>query len=428
MVHLSMSGIATYASPVRIWLTQTLSRQAMLAWGVVGFGLFFVVYQKVVLLQWDFAVYYTAAKALAEGGAPYDPSHLLSVAKEEGGNPYGGLPFLYMPLFARLLYPLTWLSFLDAAWVWFCLKCLALEFILAATVFLIPLPRTLWSWGLLHGAALGFAPFSHDLTTGNIAIFEFAFLMGFFWAWRSGYAWLAGAALLVFSIPKGFPLLWGVYPYALRQKRLLGWIGGWIGVGVGLACLDWHSTSQWWAFYRGPEWAMLWDDMVQGYFNCSSTSVILRIFTETYLTHPLLPFPAVTPVLIPLIPVSILALMAWAVQKESQREGFYPTQASVIALLLPGFLLLPPRLAGYSLSVVYFTLIYCVVSAWRGKRWGVFALIGLGMGLIQIHLPPDHLPLGWPQLLIDKDFWGLLILFFTAWILSRAPQKSKSAP
>jgi hypothetical protein len=71
--------------------------------------------------QWDFKIYYYAAKAHAAGLNPYDTNALSDVAHEPVG-----LPYTYPPFTLYLFYPLTFMALNKASWLFLTVKCFLL--------------------------------------------------------------------------------------------------------------------------------------------------------------------------------------------------------------------------------------------------------------------------------------------------------------
>lgn len=195
----------------------------------------------------DFDAYYQAAVRLAETGSPYAPETLIG---QFDLGPVAGL-FVYSPVPAQLVAPLTALDQATATQVWF----LGRASLLAATCLLIPAPMrvrlTVFALAVLS------MPVLRDLVLGNVSsivtfltVVAWRFLdrplagiavagslflrptMGLFllwWLarvrWRPALAVIVGVALIgLVSVA-----LIGVGPY-LDYVRLLGNIGAVTGV------------------------------------------------------------------------------------------------------------------------------------------------------------------------------------------------------
>src|SRR5271157_4799144 len=73
-------------------------------------------------IQWDFDVFYYAAKAHSAGLNPYDPSQLRELAGVESWDPRSFV-FAYLPISIFLFKPFTWLSLEHASYTYFLIKC-----------------------------------------------------------------------------------------------------------------------------------------------------------------------------------------------------------------------------------------------------------------------------------------------------------------
>ncbi len=392
---------------------QPLSPYAKTIAFLLGFGVLFLGYCDSVRRQWDFPVYYLASAALWDGENPYDPDTLTTISHSIDGAGYGGLPYLYPPLMARVLYPLSRLPYFPASFLWLVLKCLALESVLFSILTLLRVRFNVVSLFLIHLAALLYRPIGLDMSAGNIAILEAALILGALTAWRGSRYGPAGALMVLGGSLKGSSLLLTLYPLHLRDKPFLRALGcSAIALGA-LLLIDFPALLQCVRFFHSHEWQLLWDEQVQSFYNCSSTTVILRTFSETYFAEPLWNSPAITIALIPLFPISVFAAACFGIHRFKQRNPFNKTDSTVLSLLLCAVLLIPPRLAGYTLVWTLFPAVCIITTSFRQRHWGALTLSLIGIGLLQSSLPPNHIPPGISQLLIDKDFFGLFLLFLS---------------
>ncbi|HQP97082.1 MAG TPA: hypothetical protein PLY86_01390, partial [bacterium] len=149
----------------------------------------------------------------------------------------------------------------------------------------------------------------------------------------------------------------------------------------------------------------------QGYYNLSAVTVLQHIFGQTYIMEPILPISWIPPFFSPLFAIVVIVLTAWAIARAEQRLDCSPLDHSILSLVLLTALLLPPRLAGYSLAWTIFPLVSlaCLFMTCRDRILGL--LLVVGFALIQLHVRPSHVPPGIAQLLIDHCFFGLLFLY-----------------
>ena len=383
---------------------------------LAGFTLFFIEFSKGVHLQWDFVIYYLAAYTLSIGGDIYDKDVLMQVSDSINDLEYGGLPYLYLPIFARALFPLSFLSYFNASFVWIILKCLALEVTIFGTLFLLQRTPTLLNMILLHAAAFMFAPFGVDMYTGNIGILESTMALCFFAAWKKRREWCAVFMLICSGMTKGLPLILALYPYYLREWPFLKKIAVALGVFGSFFIIDYSTTKMWLAFYQSPKWLLFWDELVQGYYNCAYTSAILRVFSETYFTQPLIDIPGLSVILLPIFPMTIVLMTAYAIHRKRQEEGGEAVDPTIVALLMSGVVLISPRMAEYSLSWSFFPLCTVFFLIIKEKRIVPLVLTLGAIVLFQIYVLPEHVKPGWQQLLIDKIFYGQILLYVSLWL------------
>lgn len=398
---------------------------------LIGFGIVFSIYSGCVNRQWDFPVYYLASHALYSHQNPYDPAVLQSLADSMEEVGYGGgLPYLYPPHLARLGYPFTKIPFFASAFLWMTLKCIALEFMLFLSLILLRIPLHPLSLLLAHGVAIFYRPIALDFNAGNIATLEAALILAGLTAWYlQRYAWAGGLTIAGCSL-KGSSILILLYPLHLRDRNLLKTLII-FSVAFGfLIIMDWKALLQFISFFRSPMWNQIWDEQVQSFYNCSSVTVILRTFSETYFADPLINIPILSSILIPFFPVVVFLGMAYLIHRDQQRKDYCQTDGLILSLILCGILLLPPRLAGYTLIWTVYPIMQMGYFCWIHKKIHPFILLFIGVMLIQLNIPPNHIPPGITQILIDKDFFGLLFLFVTStWLVfSRIKQSGNSKP
>ena len=183
-------GIAVLASTMALWAGQSPG------WG------------------YDFRAYFDAGERLLATGTPYQ-SDTLNGAFRPGP---GGL-YLYSPIPAILVVPLTSLGFDSANLLWLLLRfCL-----LGLACALMPVPRSI-RLAILGVAALS-APVMYDLNLGNVSLIV-TFLAVVCWRWLDGpIGGLALAASLTIRTTMAVIAAWWVLR---RQWRAVAWtvIGG----------------------------------------------------------------------------------------------------------------------------------------------------------------------------------------------------------
>lgn len=385
---------------------------------VAGFGILIYCFSDCVKREWDFAVYYLASIAIWQGDSPYSSQTLSGIAETIDDVGYGGLPYLYPPHLARILWPVSLLDYYTASFVWIVFKCLALECIIVLTIRLMKIPLCLQTFILIHITAIYFRPVGLDFNSGNVATFETLLILSGLAGWACSKYVQTGFSLFLGGSLKGSLLLLFLYPLHLRDTMLLKSLIAPVLCFLLYTIMDASAFLHWIEFFRGHTWAQMWDEQIQSFYNCSSTTVILRTFCETYFAEPIFHFPPIAYLLIPLFPVSVFALMGYVIQRYQQCTGFDKTDPAILSVLLFGLLLLPPRLAGYSLVMMFFPTIQTLYAGFVSRNWFALVCSSTGFCLLQMNLPPNHIPAGFSQLLIDKDFFALLLFFIaSAYIL-----------
>ena len=384
--------------------------------GLLGFAAIFWRYQELVNLQWDFGAYYVAGKALLAGGNPYDPDSLKQAGQLITDADYHGLLFLYPPLFLRILTPLFYLDLFTASFVWFTLKCMTVQIMLLASLKLMRARVSILSLGLMNFAALTFHPIGLDFAAGNVAVFEGTLVLSGLWAWSTNRKGLAAALITLGSFMKISPFLLALYPLHRRNKRFLVSLAICIASLAILAALDWRMTAHYFAFTQSDAVVYHWDEQVQSVYNISLTSFILRTFAHTYFYQPLIDAAWLVPILTPLAPVLIFLALIVSVRKHEHADRSHNSPTLFCALLL-AVLLVPPRLAGYTLCWTLFPCAHLLIQSWNQKHWSALVLTISGIFLLQWYFPPSQIKPGLGQLLVDSELLGLLSLYISACLL-----------
>jgi hypothetical protein len=171
----------------------------------------------------DFRGYYAAARAVLEGGDPYDyrvvSKVLLRVTGEMGNNPY-----YYPPWFCLMTVPLALLPYQTARLVWIALNMVF--YWVGARIALDVLGWPLRGWRrwlvVLSGAYLFFWL---SMRPEQVGTFLFLMAVLSLWGYQRDMPWLAGAALaLTLTKPN---VAWLAAPcvglYYLRHQRRAAW-------------------------------------------------------------------------------------------------------------------------------------------------------------------------------------------------------------
>ena len=322
----------------------------VVALGLVVLGLAVQVFVNSSGFGYDFRAYDGAARRIAGGEALYLPG---TVEAYRDGR-YEGL-YLYPPVLAIALIPLTVLSQADATLAWLVIRVGLL------VVGCLALPV---SWrtraAVLGVAGLSF-PVLFDLNLGNVSIVVFA-LCAAAWRWLdSPIAALAHAALIALRFPFGiFALTWLVQ----LRLRALAWTiaAGLVLIVVGLPVVGVSSYAEYLLILRGLP------DISTGPHNLSFKSMALVAGLPDALAALALP-------------VGYLLGLASIIFAARRRDASTALVVTATATLVVAPFIHP-----------HYLVLLLLPSAWlmdRGRWWG-FALPLLGW------LPEFVLPLAGP--------------------------------
>jgi alpha-1,2-mannosyltransferase len=377
----------------------------------------------------DFAVYYAAARSIRDGASVYAPA----LAWVDAGytvhapapDPLGGVsPYVYPPIFAVELIPLTFLPLPVATVIWsaFTMACL-----LAAAYLLV---------GLLFPGASGWAKLVAVLMLGAIITFFqparstlyfgqadalllllmtlglAAFARG---RDRSAALWLAAA--IAIKPAAGFLLLFFLWKRAYRAAALAAAVGGLL-VLAPFAFLGPQAAVD--AFRVVTYWSSA--SFAVSVINQAPYGLLLRLFTSNPFTVPMLDAPFLATVLRVGVVLATLLLLALTIRRS---RAVAPAQlAFEYGLVIIGMLLAGPLSENF--HYVYLALPLVVTGAvlftgapgWARLACAAALLLVLGYlslpGLTTIsHGFYEHYtsPLVWPRsLFTGAHLYGLVAL------------------
>lgn len=170
--------------------------------------------------QWDFRLYYYAAKAFSLGLNPYDPTNVGAMAGSGEVQTF----YMYYPLSIFLLKPFALLSFEQARFVFVLLKCAALMylFFLWQVKFMNDRLDPLFLIFCLFGFN---AALSLDLKSGNVSLLEQALIWTALLAFVRDKITLFCAFIGLASVFKLTPLLFGglllLHPRPINKRPIL---------------------------------------------------------------------------------------------------------------------------------------------------------------------------------------------------------------
>ncbi|HEX8995562.1 MAG TPA: glycosyltransferase family 87 protein [Ktedonobacterales bacterium] len=226
---------------VGLWLV------ILIVWGV-WFKIMTVLAGMAPTHALDFDVYYAAAQALRfdHSANIYDIATLLHAGHVHGLCSYAAPalpPYLYPPLLAIALEPLTLLPCASAAivWLYFNATLWAAATLLLADVLAMRWPgRRLEATALMSIVSLCFWHAYYGAQLGQVHLIVLAGIVLAMWLVERGRPGLAGGALAVVMIIKLFPALLVVY-YLLRGRfRVLGGVAI-VGAVLVVIMLVWSS-------------------------------------------------------------------------------------------------------------------------------------------------------------------------------------------
>jgi hypothetical protein len=165
----------------------------------------------------DFTVFYRAAETVAEGGDPYDPANTGLVRR----------PFLYPPVFAVLMVPLTWVGYGAAVIIWYILNAWMLVLSVLLCVLIVRDGRervSAWVWVIPALMTMRVLDSNFQCGQANVPVMFLLFL-GLYMLRRKRDTW-AGVFVSAAAVVKLTPLIFLAY---FAYKRL------WRALAAGIA-------------------------------------------------------------------------------------------------------------------------------------------------------------------------------------------------
>lgn len=195
---------------------------------------------------YDFEAYYAAAEALRywHGSEIFSATTLLHVSAQYGNcHPYGNLGYVYPPLLAMMLEPLTLLPCASAAVIWMLVNAalwVVVTFLLWSVIASRWRTARLESLTLASVVSFCFWPMAAGLFLGQAHILVLASMMVAIWLAEREHDWLAGAALAFGVMIKFFPVVIILYFLVRGRYRV---VGGAIIAGIVLILvMAWASS------------------------------------------------------------------------------------------------------------------------------------------------------------------------------------------
>ena len=195
--------------------------------------------------QWDFEIYYQAARAHAQGQNPYD----AAVIAQWAGKPIA-MHYVYSPLTLGLFRGFALLSLKHAMQLYATLKFLAL----CGLLFIWQryfLPKDVYRPLFLISAIYVYQmTIFKDFLAGNISLFEQLLLWLGLLALRKQKPWFFVAAVILASFFKLIPLLWlGILLFEKGSGRFWQVLAGGLSFGLTVAVSAFYQPTLWHNFF-----------------------------------------------------------------------------------------------------------------------------------------------------------------------------------
>lgn len=183
----------------------------------------------------DFRAYYDAAIRYVATGSPYQPTTMLSHYRPGPAGLY-----LYTPVLALLVVPLTWLGPAAATLTWLFIRL----GLLALTCALMPVPR--WVKVATLAVAVVSAEFLYDLNLGNVSLIV-TFFAVVCWRWLDKP--ISGVAVAASVMIRPAMGLIGVWWLVRRRWQPISWaVMG--GAAIIVATLPFVGVTPWFQYLR----------------------------------------------------------------------------------------------------------------------------------------------------------------------------------
>jgi Protein of unknown function (DUF2029). len=349
---------------------------------------------KVIAAQWDFEVYYYAARALRAGLDPYSTQSVTKVA----GKPMP-LPFVYPPAFLTLFAPFASLSLAVAKSVYLGAKLASLAGLLVIWGCFCRSSRE--TFILLVMVLLGFsATIFSDLYAGNITCFEQLLVWLGIAALLTGRRTLFAVLIPVAAVPKVLPMalvLLLLFEGRKAIRPLLLSAGVFLAIqGISLAVSP-AQTARFFSLARALD--------ERGHAAPSSLALLRDIVGSTF--RPWVPL-----VLYLVIAACILGVFGFWFLRLRKSETWEKAPWFLLSGALLSYLLIIPRLKNYGFVLVVPVAAWLLARAKRGT---------LLMGTLLLCLSTTS-PL--PAAVVPRSqFWPLLweynalLCVFALWLL-----------
>lgn len=377
----------------------------VLCLAVVAYAAVFVagIARNVDQQQWDFAVYYYAAKAHLAGADPYDPKAVSAVA----GRPV--LEFRYPPIMLWTIRPLAWMDFGTAYLIFLGLKCaLVVALVLLwSRRFLDDEDRSLFVLFCL--VAFG-GTLALDVQVGNCLVIEQVLVwLAFDQYLRRRYVAFSLLILLVASV-RLFPLAFALLLVFTRPRRW-GCFAGTLAAFAGTLGVSYLADRELFlAFVQAAGGGAA----EPGRFNNPCNAALVRDLLD-YLhsaSGVALP-PAAAWALLGPVAVGVAAGTWWALRRIEASPATLHTEKLKLYLVCLAYALVMPRFKSYYYILL---IVPAYVLFWRIARRDAAAAIAMMLALSATRtiLPPSFV-WDYHQLLVAWVVWLLYLWELPAW-------------
>jgi hypothetical protein len=389
-----------------------LSRSRILAGTVVAVCLAVFILQTIsfaFLWDTDSPSYYIAAQGLRRHVNIYDDRAFQELGAEIFGKSVIVYPYIYPPLLAQILLPLTALPEETYFLILFFINLLLALYCLYLMADVLDLKKAGSALPALFLFVLLVANHPLEITIhhGQINLLVLAFVLLFLKFQKSGKVSAAGLFLALAVLIKIYPAILILPALVTRKwKSVLAFAAA--SAGLGLASLAASGTALWAGFIRSTIEVFLGKPtsvFIRG-FQSSPNNLSLKGMLDQAAS--LFRFPAwLVPVAYVLAAAGLFLTMAAAARKTGLKADI-PLQG---ALLLIATLILAPLTWSHHYTIMMFPLAYVFARAIRERRYAAFLPFAL-LGAIILYYPVGGgFPFNQARLLAALAFFAGLLVF-----------------
>ncbi|MFH0793886.1 MAG: glycosyltransferase family 87 protein [bacterium] len=367
----------------------------------------------------DFKHFYLGAQVLRQHGNPYDADLLLMGAREFGMGRIN--PYVYLCFTGQVMIPLALMSPQRASDTWFLLNhvFLFLGFGLLLASRKEPVGVREAALAVLLSAL--FFPWYRSLSAGQLngALFLCAALT--WWAWRRGWAPLAGATLAFAALFKLSPAIWVLYFLLKKEWKVVGWsvAFGVLFLGASLlhtppsVQLDFVPLMKQMGYGRST-WENHDAEFYRDPYNQSANSLMHHLFTESHLTQPWVDLgPAAANGLTRIFALAAtmtVLIVFWKSRRAApdEQNATGDLEALRFSLFIFLSLLLPSLCWDHYLAQLFFPVLFIVFALERRRSWAGGVVFATGWYVAAIPIPFDlpRFQHGLGILVMSAKFWA----------------------